>query len=141
MADWIELKRLAEAKRKAHAAVKRAIVAGKLTRPEECSACGVNPGPGTDGRSKIHGHHHNGYENQLDVEWLCARCHRMETPFNVPKGADVHCVKLDRDAVEDIRSKRMSQRQYAKLYGVAQSAICMAQNGVTWAHLSKVRQS
>lgn len=56
-----------EFKRAARGALKEAIRKGQLTRPTECSRCGI-----TD--PKINGHHHD-YTKPLDVEWLCYRCH------------------------------------------------------------------
>jgi hypothetical protein len=59
-------------------AVKYALTTGKLVRPAKCSHCGKWPGKNKRGRSKIEAHHHKGYDraHQLDVVWLCSRCHR-----------------------------------------------------------------
>ena len=54
-------------KARAHAAVTRALRSGRLTRPKNCEACG-NEGA-------IHAHHED-YERQLDVQWLCPSCHK-----------------------------------------------------------------
>jgi ribosomal protein S27AE len=62
-----EWKRRSREKLLAHKAVRRAIDSGRLTRPEECSACGA-----TD--REIHGHHED-YSEPLSVKWLCPRCH------------------------------------------------------------------
>jgi hypothetical protein len=59
---------------RAHRAVSKAIQERKLVRPKVCEGCGEEPGHDVGGRSKIVAHHHNGYENQLDVQWLCQRC-------------------------------------------------------------------
>lgn len=50
------------------AAVGRAIKRGDLIRPASCSECG--------GSGQMLGHHAS-YEpeHQLDVEWLCPKCH------------------------------------------------------------------
>lgn len=53
---------------KAHMTLEYAIRSGRLERPSECSACGA--------QGRIHGHHHHGYSDPLDVVWLCAPCHR-----------------------------------------------------------------
>lgn len=50
----------------AHQAVARALRRGDLVRPEACSQCGRT--------GRIQGHHAD-YARQLDVEWLCPRCH------------------------------------------------------------------
>ncbi len=44
----------------------RALKAGKLTKPEECSECGS--------RENIQGHHED-YSKPFEVIWLCAKCH------------------------------------------------------------------
>lgn len=53
-------------KRRAHAAVHRAVVAGRLVRPDVCYLCG--------GGGDIQAHHED-YSRPLDVVWLCASCH------------------------------------------------------------------
>jgi hypothetical protein len=53
----------------AHNAVRDAVRAGVLVRPESCSLCGQVPANG-----RIEGHHES-YDRPLDVEWLCTRCH------------------------------------------------------------------
>jgi hypothetical protein len=44
-----------------------AVIQGRLVKTG-CTADGEHKGA-------IHGHHHNGYENALDVVWLCASHH------------------------------------------------------------------
>lgn len=51
----------------AHQKVRYALLAGKLTRPENCDGCGAG-GP-------IEAHHSD-HTKPLDVEWLCRICHR-----------------------------------------------------------------
>lgn len=55
-------------KRKAFArsAVRRAVLAGKLARPDKCSNCGLT--------GRIHGHHPD-YSKPLEVLWVCQKCH------------------------------------------------------------------
>jgi len=51
----------------ARTAVYRAVRKGRLIRPESCSKC----------RSVCRlDAHHSDYSRQLEVEWLCRRCHR-----------------------------------------------------------------
>lgn len=59
-------------KQRAHDKVLRAIKAGKLERPDHCELCGKE--------CKPHAHHWHGYDDDhvLDVQWLCAKCHRKE---------------------------------------------------------------
>lgn len=64
---------------RAHAAVGCALLRGDLIRPEACARCGSIPGPGADGRARIHAHHHSyARENRLDVEWICYVCHAYQ---------------------------------------------------------------
>jgi hypothetical protein len=63
----------------AQLAVERAIKRGQLVPPAVCSAC-LNPtSPASDGHRTIQAHHYLGYapNYQLDVVWLCCRCHKQ----------------------------------------------------------------
>lgn len=62
-------------------AVRRAIRSGELVVPLKCSECGKELGTGADGRRLIQAHHYLGYSRPLDVQWLCAKCHRAVTPL------------------------------------------------------------
>lgn len=53
----------------AQRAVYRAVKRGDLVRPTSCSACGLE-------HRRIEAHHDD-YSRQLDVIWLCSRCHRQ----------------------------------------------------------------
>jgi hypothetical protein len=53
--------------------VRDAVRYGKIAKPEKCSVCGAITEP-----SKLHGHHHKGYENPLDVQWVCVHCHNVK---------------------------------------------------------------
>jgi hypothetical protein len=55
-----------ERKWRARYQVSKAIKAGNLKRPKECGKCKK--------KCKPMGHHSD-YERQLDVEWLCSKCH------------------------------------------------------------------
>jgi len=57
-------------RRRAHSAVNNAVRDGRLDKPGSCTECG--------NETVIHGHHHHGYtkEHWLDVQWLCAPCHK-----------------------------------------------------------------
>lgn len=52
---------------KAHDKIRHAIMIGQLEKPDTCSNCGSI--------ESIQAHHHNGYENALDVIWVCHKCH------------------------------------------------------------------
>jgi hypothetical protein len=51
----------------AHKAVNRAVRSGRIERPTCCSRCGSD-------RRRIEAHHED-YDAQLDVIWLCSACH------------------------------------------------------------------
>lgn len=55
---------------KARSLVATALRRGTIVKPKECSSCGTE----TPSR-RLHAHHHRGYENPLDVQWLCSWCH------------------------------------------------------------------
>jgi hypothetical protein len=74
IADW---RRNNPEKRSAHRAVYKAIVAGKITRPELCDICKV--------ACKPQGHHKD-YSKKLEVDWLCGNCHRDIHKNNTEKG-------------------------------------------------------
>lgn len=57
-------------KLKARQAVRYAVLTGRLAKPEACQVCGQ--------KTRLAGHHHRGYEHQLDVIWLCEPCHKAE---------------------------------------------------------------
>lgn len=54
-------------KKRAQLAVKKAVEAGEIVKPNSCSSCGKGCTP--EG-------HHDDYANELDVRWLCRLCHR-----------------------------------------------------------------
>src|SRR5207302_1883172 len=54
-------------KQKARRAVLYALRTGKLSRPNTCARCTM--------WAPTHAHHPRGYDEPLDVEWLCATCH------------------------------------------------------------------
>lgn len=63
----------------AHKLVGRAIKRGELIRPELCELCNDAPGRSSLGgkpsaRPLIFAHHWNGYDNPLNVWFICASC-------------------------------------------------------------------
>ena len=59
------------AKRVAREKLRYAVRQQKIQKPGRCDECQEPTPP-----EKLDGHHHKGYENPLDVEWLCRPCHR-----------------------------------------------------------------
>lgn len=120
------------ARRKANHAIR----SGVLVRPVECGRCGTTPAPTSDGRAAIQAHHHD-YNKPLEVEWLCAKCHRAETPLPEVMGAPAYGVsngaaKLNEVAVLDILTSRLSSRKMAAKYGVDKETILRVRRGETW---------
>lgn len=71
---------------KAHRSVSIAIANGNLKRPDTCELCGRKPEPKKlrrfgvpteRTRSRICAHHWNGYENPLDIWWVCHVCSNL----------------------------------------------------------------
>lgn len=58
---------------KARVKLKYAVANGLIFKPMECTRCFQQ-----FEKVLIHGHHWHGYEDALDVQWLCYRCHREE---------------------------------------------------------------
>lgn len=65
-----------ERKNKARAAVQRAVLRGKIQKPTACARCRREV--------RLFAHHPRGYDNPLDVEWLCHICH---TADHLPRSA------------------------------------------------------
>jgi hypothetical protein len=51
------------------------VAKGELVRRASCEECGKTLPPNRRGAAQIQAHHHNGYDNPLDVQWLCPTCH------------------------------------------------------------------
>jgi hypothetical protein len=62
---WRELNRIAH---RAHTALSKAIMSGKIVKPAQCEQCGRT--------GVLHGHHHD-YAKKLEVTWLCVKCHGL----------------------------------------------------------------
>lgn len=58
---------------KARETLRDAVKHRRVTKPDSCERCGNK----TE-RRFLHGHHHD-YSRPLDVEWLCSRCHGVES--------------------------------------------------------------
>jgi hypothetical protein len=68
---WVWVDQPLELKRWARQVFSNAVRDGRITKPAACSACEQEVP-----RRRLHGHHDD-YSRPLDVEWLCARCHRQ----------------------------------------------------------------
>lgn len=126
-------------KRAAYKAVRSAIKSGALIRPTECTRCGESPST-TDGRAAIQAHHHD-YSKPLDVEWICAKCHRSETPLPEVIGAPVFgsgngAAKLIEPQILEIRQSNLSLRALGRIYGVDHKTIHRAKHGILWGQVA-----
>ena len=123
----------------AYSRVRTAIKNGILVRPAECNRCGVTPGFAVDGRPMIQAHHHD-YEKPLDVEWVCTKCHREETPLPKVMGAPNlgeknGSSKLKVSDVIEARRLRLIGSTYqsiANRFGVDKKTAMRAVKGELW---------
>lgn len=105
---------------------------GLLTRPSACQRCSDPERFGTDGRSLLHAHHVD-YSKPLDVEWLCAKCHRKETrlPLGERNGNAVLSTNLVRAAIL-LHKEGFLLKDIADFYGVSRQAVSHAVTGKNW---------
>lgn len=120
--------------------VRTEIEAGRISKPDACERCGGVGPTSSDGRSTIHAHHHD-YDLPVDVEWLCASCHRQETPLPSVIGAPSFGSKNGQSRFTEaqviearrLRGDGLSYPKIAKYFGRSVSATFDAVNGKTWA--------
>ena len=98
---------------KVHSAIKR----GDLKKPAGCECCGDPERKGRDGRSLLQAHHHNGYDEALDVQWLCTGCHAPDTPR--PCGTDNPASKFSEASVSLMRNKEVPALVAAETTGAS----------------------
>ena len=116
----------------AYDAVRSAHHKGVLVRPTSCQRCGLPERKGSDGRSLLHGHHHD-YQKPLDVEWLCTKCHRKETrqPHGDTHPRAVLSSLLVRAALL-LREGGFTATEIADFYGCSCQAVSHATSGKNW---------
>ena len=116
----------------AYDAVRAARHKGLLERPLHCERCGKPDQPCSDGRTWLHGHHED-YSKPLDVQWLCAKCHRKVTRLRIgeqhPRA--ILTSKLVQAAIL-LRQSGFTATEIAEFYGVSRAAISHAVNGKNW---------
>lgn len=131
----------------AYRKVRAAITSGALVRPAVCERCSCMPGLASDGRAKIQAHHAD-YSKPLDVEWICAKCHREETPLPERPGAPTpgerngQAKLSEKDVVSArrLRQQGMIYRLIAERFGVDKRTIMRAIKGEQWAHVDRDAQ-
>lgn len=131
----------------AYKEVKAAIKRGGLIRPEQCERCGSSPPRCSDGRSAIQAHHHD-YSKPLEVEWICPKCHRKETPLPKVIGAPNYgekngfskltCEKVTQ--MKELRKSGYSYQEIALKFGVNKSTARRAITGINWSELAAAPQ-
>jgi|SRR6185312_13678459 len=127
----------------ARRAVRREIMAGRLVRPSTCSKCGATPEAPKGTARAIHAHHHD-YSRPLDVEWICAKCHRAETPLPEKMGAptpgerngQAKLTEVDVISARRLRTTGISYQRIAARFGVDKKTIMRAIKGEQWAHVA-----
>lgn len=127
---------------RAYGMVRNAVKQGVLVRPTSCERCGIEPAPASDGRSRIQAHHHD-YSRPLNVEWICAKCHRAETPLPERMGAPVlgernGQSRLNAAAVISVRRLRAAGHSYqsiANRHGVDKHTVIRVVKGELWSHV------
>lgn len=118
---------------RARRAVRTAIEKGQMVRPSNCERCGCNPGFRVDGRALVQGHHHD-YSRPLDIEWICQKCHRLETPLAL--GEKNGQARLNWELVAEAKRLRQSGMSFSKIadaVGVSRWTAARAIKGVHWA--------
>jgi cytochrome c2 len=117
----------------ARSRVQTAINSGRLIRPSRCERCHKIGKSGKDGRSTIQCHHKD-YRKPLDVVWLCAKCHRMETP---QRGEKNSFAKLTKRQANAIRKDPRSHRVLGEVYGVHHAQIGRIKRGESYSAAPK----
>ena len=129
-------------KARAHGAVRTALKQGRLIKPEACQRCGAPDIPCSDGRRRLQAHHHD-HAKPLDVEWICPKCHRAETPLPAvmggpPIGSRNAMAKLNTSSVleaRELRGRGWTFQAIATRFGVDKMTALRAVKGQLWAHV------
>lgn len=128
-----------------------------LVRPDACEKCGRKDRKASDGRSTIHAHHQD-YNRPLDVEWLCAKCHRAVTPLpkvmggpaygdsngmrkypGLMKGSRHPSAKLSEKNIPEIlalRASGLKLQAIADKFNVSDATISRVITGTGWGHVA-----
>ena len=138
---------------RAYKAVRRALRAGRLQRPEQCQVCGDPASRGSDGRTLLQAHHDD-YARPLDVKWCCPTCHRAQTPLaavgprsgaytrpdRVRRGTAHGRAKLTEDDVRRMRelaaTSHLSAYQLGRLFNVNGKTALTCIRRQTWKSLA-----
>lgn len=119
---------------KARRKVRTALENGTIQRAATCESCGSINKPTADGRSYIHAHHPD-HNKPLEIQWLCAKCHRKESThvWGGPAFGEINGrAKLTENDVLEIRESNESNVALGRRFGVANQTISAARNGGKW---------
>jgi len=128
---------------KARQKARRAIEKGILVRPDTCEMCGKKPPPMKNGRASIQGHHPN-YDEPLNVQWLCVKCHRKVTPIGkgggkVFFGSENPQAKLTEDDVRLMRELYkpwvFGAHRLGKMFGISKQTTLEIVKRKAWTHV------
>ena len=125
---------------RAYRITRTAIKSGAIVRQNKCERCGALNKNTKDSRSYIHAHHVD-HNKPLNIQWLCAKCHRAETPLPKVMGAPVFgerngASKLTVKEVLEIRKSGEFNGVLARSHRVHPNTISYIRNGKTWAWLA-----
>lgn len=117
---------------RARGSVRDAVLRGDLAVPAHCERCGVPNRRCSDGRRYLHAHHRD-HAKPLDVQWLCARCHRAETPLAVMERNGSAKLTIDMiGLVKNLHSKGMTHTEIGRLVGVDRTTVSRVVRGLSW---------
>jgi hypothetical protein len=111
------------------------IISGKIDRPNNCSACGMENKINSRGSHSVQAHHHRGYDYPLDVIWLCQRCH---TKADGNYGETAVKAKLTGNEALEIRRLYAAGEfitSIAPKFNIGTSAVWEIISRQTWKHL------
>jgi hypothetical protein len=117
---------------RARGRLRYAVLRGDVAVAPACERCGSPNRQCSDGRRYLQAHHPD-HNQPLNVEWLCSKCHRRETPL--PCGERSGNAKLTVERVaEAIRlcAAGATYTEVARRLGVERTTIRRAVNGETW---------
>lgn len=99
----------------AHAAIRVAISKGTIERPDTCELCGDKPKPitfktcyGPQTRPEIYAHHWNGYDDRLNVWWVCQQCNARLA------GEEYHIGRVTKEEAREIVNQAPKEPPVAK---------------------------
>ncbi len=128
-------------KERARGSLRDALVKGRVEVPSACQKCGTPDRLCSDGRRYLHAHHPD-HRKPLDVEWLCASCHRRVTP--VPHGEQNGASRMTTSTVQEAIALATSGLSFTAIgarLGVDRRTVSRAVKGQSWKGASAARKA